>query len=140
MMLRSWVPVLGLAVAAVLVAYPVVSSGAKSEDPTANVSYSSSVGSYADGELERRPVKGGAEYNQLFVQHTEWLNAIVLNPLMSPSSRAGLPHFLVSWLRNYIAGIVVYFLSGGLWCLWVYRWKKEQYYPKGSLFCLQSLD
>ncbi|CAM6115413.1 unnamed protein product [Calypogeia fissa] len=132
----AWVALLGIAVAAVLVVSVVSSNSgaAKTEDPNVNVSYSSSGGSYdVDGKLRRRPVKEGAEYNQQFVEHTNWLNAIVLGAFMSPSTRAKYPHFLVSWLRNYVAGNVVYFLSGGLWCLWVYWWKKDQYFPKGNI-------
>lgn len=31
-----------------------------------------------------------------------------------------LPHFFVSWVRNYILGMLLYMIVGGLWCLTIY--------------------
>jgi lathosterol oxidase len=40
---------------------------------------------------------------------------------------------LQTWLRNYVAGIIVYFVSGGLWSLYVYSWKGDVFFPAGDI-------
>ncbi|KAL3596835.1 hypothetical protein D5086_008472 [Populus alba] len=44
-----------------------------------------------------------------------------------------LPHFLQTWLRNYIAGTLLYFISGFLWCFYIYYLKRNVYVPKDTI-------
>lgn len=97
-----------------------------------NVS-SSSSSSVADGAVAGRAVKGSAEYLELFVEETSWYNDLVLGLWLPTSVRMRMPHILETWLRNYVAGIIVYFASGGLWCLYIYKWKKDFFFPAGWL-------
>lgn len=81
-----------------------------------------------------------AEYLHQFVEETDWFNAIVLDTLL-PGSGDGwrrLPRPIQSWLRNYLAGNIVYFLTGFLWCFYIYRWKRNVYVPKGSDIAFSS--
>ncbi|KAL3687051.1 hypothetical protein R1sor_013360 [Riccia sorocarpa] len=128
MMLRVGLLLLGL-IAATLVVVSALTNG--KVEPESNVSYS--FESLVDGTLERKPARGGAEYAQAFVKDTAWINSLILYPFVTPSFRATIPHFLQSWLRNYIAGIFIYFASGALWCLWVYYFRKDYYFPKGNI-------
>lgn len=79
-----------------------------------------------------RPVKGSTEYLQLFVEETRWYNDIVLGWWLPRSVRDAIPHTLQTWLRNYVSGLVLYFTSGGLWCLYIYSWKAEHFFPAGQ--------
>lgn len=76
------------------------------------------------------------EYLQLFVKETSFYNQIVLGSLVPQSLWNPLPHVLQTWLRNYIGGVLLYLLSGGLWALYIYYWKRNHYLPKGILFLL----
>ncbi|KAJ7542064.1 hypothetical protein O6H91_10G087700 [Diphasiastrum complanatum] len=72
-------------------------------------------------------------YLELFVAETEWYNDIVLGPLLPKSVRLVIPHILQTWLRNYLAGLLVYFATGGLWCLYIYHWKAPFLFPDGNI-------
>ena len=83
-------------------------------------------------ENVERPVKGSPEYLQLFLDETTWYNDIVLGWWLPLSVRDAMPHTLQTWLRNYVAGLLVYFSSGGLWCLYIYSWKADHFFPAGQ--------
>lgn len=74
---------------------------------------------------------GSPEYLALFAEETQWYNDLVLSPLLRAKWREALPHLLETWLRNYIAGIFVYFATGGFWCFYVYYLKREKFFPTG---------
>jgi len=76
----------------------------------------------------------GSTYLGLFVDETALYNRIVLGSLLPSSAWDPLPHFLQTWMRNYIGGTLVYFLSGFLWCFYIYYWKRNFYVPKGMCF------
>lgn len=68
-----------------------------------------------------------------FVEETSWYNDLVLGPLVPHHLRSKIPHIAQTWLRNYIAGLLLYFCSGGFWCLYIYHWKKHVYFPEGGI-------
>lgn len=111
-------------------AWAVVCMGADVE--VVNGSSFGASGAVAVGSVER-PVKGSAEYLQLFVEETRWYNDLVLGWWMPVSVREAIPNTLQTWLRNYVAGLLVYFISGGLWCLYIYSWKADHFFPTGQL-------
>ncbi|XP_043698606.1 delta(7)-sterol-C5(6)-desaturase-like [Telopea speciosissima] len=73
------------------------------------------------------------EYLQLFVNETNFFNRIVLGSLLPDNLWKPLPHFLQSWIRNYIGGTLVYFVSGFLWCFYIYYLKRNVYIPKDAI-------
>lgn len=73
-------------------------------------------------------------YGQLFVEETTLYNRIVLGGLLPERLWTPLPHFVQGWLRNYIAGTLLYFISGFLWCFYIYYLKRNVYIPKGTIF------
>ncbi|CAN1227614.1 unnamed protein product [Linum perenne] len=75
-----------------------------------------------------------ADYLQHFVDDTTLFNNIVLGNLL-PSSwwKDSLPHFLQTWLRNYIAGNILYLLSGFLWSFYIYFLKRNVFLPKDAI-------
>ncbi|XVF20763.1 hypothetical protein REPUB_Repub12eG0031100 [Reevesia pubescens] len=75
----------------------------------------------------------GEEYFQLFLDETTWYNNIVLGNLLPTNLWNPLPHFLQTWLRNYIAGSLLYFISGFLWCFYIYYLKRNVYVPKDAI-------
>ncbi|GLJ09917.1 hypothetical protein SUGI_0118280 [Cryptomeria japonica] len=85
--------------------------------------------SSSDKKLWNANGKGSSEYLQMFVEETDWYNSLVLGPLVPRHIWSPLPKYLQTWLRNYIAGILVYFVSGGLWCFYIYYWKRNAYLP-----------
>jgi lathosterol oxidase len=78
-------------------------------------------------------IKGSPEYLQLFLEETKWYNDLVLGFWLPDSVRNAIPHNLQTWLRNYVAGCLLYFLSGGLWSLYVYTWKGDVFFPTGGM-------
>lgn len=74
------------------------------------------------------------QYLGLFVQETTFYNHIVLGIVLPSRLWEPLPHFLQTWLRNYIGGTLLYVVSGFLWCLYIYYLKHSVYVPKGKIF------
>ncbi|KAK4838564.1 hypothetical protein QYF36_014741 [Acer negundo] len=75
----------------------------------------------------------GDEYLRLFVEETALYNRIVLGNLLPFGLWVQLPHYLQTWLRNYIAGTFIYLASGFLWCLYIYYLKRNVYVAKDSI-------
>nr|ARL62107.1 delta(7)-sterol-C5-desaturase [Calotropis procera] len=73
------------------------------------------------------------DHLKLFVQETSFYNDIVLRFLLPESWWISLPHFLQGWLRNYLAGTLLYFISGFLWCFYIYYLKRNVYLPKDAI-------
>ncbi|KAK7381066.1 hypothetical protein VNO78_33590 [Psophocarpus tetragonolobus] len=74
-----------------------------------------------------------SEYGTLFWEDTDLYNRIVLGTLLPHSVWAPLPHFLQTWLRNYLGGVLLYLFSGLLWCFCIYYWKRNVYVPKDAI-------
>ncbi|XP_010463674.1 PREDICTED: putative Delta(7)-sterol-C5(6)-desaturase 2 [Camelina sativa] len=68
-----------------------------------------------------------------FVNETSFYNQMVLSHLLPSSLWEPLPHFLQTWLRNYLAANMLYFISGFLWCFYIYYVKLNVYVPKESI-------
>ncbi|CAL9046517.1 delta(7)-sterol-C5(6)-desaturase-like isoform X1 [Musa acuminata AAA Group] len=75
----------------------------------------------------------GAEYLHQFVEETDWYNGIVLDGLLPGVAWRRLPRPLQSWLRNYIGATTLYFVSGFLWCFYIYYLKRNVYVPKDAI-------
>ncbi|KAE8695194.1 Delta(7)-sterol-C5(6)-desaturase [Hibiscus syriacus] len=73
------------------------------------------------------------EYLQEFVDETTWYNHLVLGNLLPTQFWDPLPHVLQTWLRNYIAGNLLYLISGFLWCFYIYYLKRNVYLPKDAI-------
>ncbi|CAD5321870.1 unnamed protein product [Arabidopsis thaliana] len=74
-----------------------------------------------------------ADYNDQIVNETSFYNRMVLSHLLPVNLWEPLPHFLQTWLRNYLAGNILYFISGFLWCFYIYYLKLNVYVPKESI-------
>lgn len=59
-------------------------------------------------------------------------NRIVLGSLLPGAAWDPLPHFLQTWLRNYIAGCLLYLVTGFLWCFYIYHLYRNVFLPKGT--------
>ncbi|RWR82216.1 delta7-sterol-C56-desaturase-like protein isoform X2 [Cinnamomum micranthum f. kanehirae] len=79
------------------------------------------------------------EYLHLFVEEAHFYNGIVLGNLLPGNLWKPLPHMLQSWLRNYIGGILLYFLSAALWSFYIYYWKRHLYFPPDSIPSNESM-
>ncbi|KAJ9147338.1 hypothetical protein P3X46_029512 [Hevea brasiliensis] len=73
------------------------------------------------------------KYLQFFLDETSLYNDIVLGHLLPSSWWVSLPRFFQTWLRNYIAGTLLYFISGFLWCFYIYYLKRNLYLPKDAI-------
>lgn len=78
------------------------------------------------------------EYLQLFKSETDFYNQIVLGSLLPENIWRSLPHVCRTWLRNYVAGVLVYSITGFLWCFYIYYLKRDVYIRGGmcSMFFL----
>ncbi|ONK81676.1 uncharacterized protein A4U43_C01F31740 [Asparagus officinalis] len=74
-----------------------------------------------------------ADYLNQFVEETEWYNDIVLTALLPGWAWKPLPRPIRTWLRNYIGGTLIYFISGFLWCFYIYYLKRNVYLPKEAI-------
>lgn len=73
--------------------------------------------------------KGSAEYLNLFKEETQCFNDLVL--FFIPSNyKSHLPHLVQTWLRNYVAGLSVYFLSAGIISFFLYGFPKNSVIPE----------
>ncbi|XP_022759274.1 putative Delta(7)-sterol-C5(6)-desaturase 2 [Durio zibethinus] len=75
----------------------------------------------------------GEEYLQQFLVETTLYNSIVLENLLPTKLWDPLPHFLQSWLRDYIAGTLLYFISSFLCCFYIYYLKRNVYVPNDPI-------
>lgn len=73
------------------------------------------------------------DYSGLFVRETTLYNQIVLGGLLPENLWTPLPHFVQGWLRNYIAATLIYFISGVLWCSYIYHIKRNVFLPKDAI-------
>ncbi len=119
------------------------------EDEDVGLMYDSAVFNGSLGLVEeergsssavRRRRRSKEEYLRLFVEETQWYNDLVLGLWMPSRWRDKMPHTLQTLLRNYVAGLVVYFMSGGLWCWYVYKLKGHFFFPNGELASLLFSD
>lgn len=76
---------------------------------------------------------------RLFVDETSLYNRIVLGNLLPGGVWDPLPHFLQTWLRNYIAGCLLYLVSGSLWCFYIYHLYRNVFIPKDSIPSRKSM-
>ncbi|XP_039021710.1 delta(7)-sterol-C5(6)-desaturase-like [Hibiscus syriacus] len=72
-------------------------------------------------------------YLQQFVDESTMFNHVVLGNLLPTSLWGPLPHVVQTWLRIYVAGILLYFISGFLWCFYIYYLKHNVYIPKDAI-------
>ena len=82
--------------------------------------------------IDTKMAVDNASYLMQFVDETSFYNRIVLSHLLPSSLWEHLPHFLQTWLRNYLAGNLLYFISGFLWCFYIYYLKLNVYLPQGN--------
>ena len=69
----------------------------------------------------RTLTKGSSEYLELFKVETSFYNHVILDRLFPAQFVNSLPHFLQSWLRNYIGGIALYMVASTVWSVAVYN-------------------
>lgn len=69
----------------------------------------------------------------LFVAETSFYNRIVLGTFLPAKLWETWPHFVQTWLRNYIGGTLIYLVSGFLWCFYIYYLKRNVYVPKDAI-------
>jgi len=74
------------------------------------------------------------DYRTLFIEDTDFYNSILLGTLLPQFLWVPLPRFFQTWLRNYIGGLLLYFISGFVWSFYIYCWKRNVYLPKGETF------
>ncbi|XP_028085942.1 delta(7)-sterol-C5(6)-desaturase 1-like [Camellia sinensis] len=72
----------------------------------------------------------------LFVEETSLYNRAVLGAFLPSNVWEPVPHFFQTWLRNYIGVILMYFVSGFLWCFCIYYLIKV-YHPKDGDGCFR---
>ncbi|CAK8533206.1 unnamed protein product [Lathyrus sativus] len=73
------------------------------------------------------------DYRQFFIEDTDFYNRIVLGFFLPNNFWVPLPRFCQTWLRNYIGGVLLYFISGFLWCFVIYVWKRNVFLPKDAI-------
>ncbi|WOK97704.1 delta(7)-sterol-C5(6)-desaturase [Canna indica] len=73
------------------------------------------------------------EYLRQFKEEANWYNEIVLDALVPGGAWKRLPRLLQSWLRNYLGGTILYFVSGFLWCFYIYYLKRNVFVPKEAI-------
>ncbi|XP_057492871.1 delta(7)-sterol-C5(6)-desaturase-like [Actinidia eriantha] len=64
---------------------------------------------------------------------TSFYNRFVLCAFLPNRVWDPLPHFLQTWLRNYIGTNLIYFVSSFLWCFYIYYLKRNVYLPKDAI-------
>ncbi|KAF7129168.1 hypothetical protein RHSIM_Rhsim10G0068800 [Rhododendron simsii] len=68
-----------------------------------------------------------------FVEETSLYNRLVLGSLLPGGAWEPLPHFLQTWLRNYVMESLIYLVSGFLWCFYIYYLYPNAFLPKDAI-------
>ncbi|KAH7850886.1 hypothetical protein Vadar_004192 [Vaccinium darrowii] len=80
-----------------------------------------------------------SSYTNPFLDETSFFNRIVLGASLPTRMWDPLPHVLQTWLRNYIAAVFIYFVSGFFWCFYIYYLKHNVYLPKDAIPSRQAM-
>jgi len=128
--------VLGLALLGAAAVYAASSSETASGGVTLG-----SLASWSKGVLSGPSMDPAAKTRRLerLKVESEWKNDLVLfwmpqeardavgalgGPILGP--------VLMSWLRNFVAGMLLYYGVGGLWAAYIYWWDVDNFYPTGK--------
>nr|XP_043613243.1 delta(7)-sterol-C5(6)-desaturase-like [Erigeron canadensis] len=68
-----------------------------------------------------------------FTKETNLYNQMVLGTLLPGQLWTPLPHFFQAWLRLYLAATLCYFISAGLWSLYIYHFKRNVFLPEAAM-------
>ncbi|EPS58407.1 hypothetical protein M569_16408, partial [Genlisea aurea] len=71
-----------------------------------------------------------AAMENAFAEETSWYNDAVLGTFLPEAWWKPLPHFLRGVARNYVAGLILYLVSGTFFSFVVYRWNRAVSFPK----------
>lgn len=83
-----------------------------------------------------------AERLRLLWEEARWKNKVVVGWFLSEDVREGrnhLPLWIVTWMRNYIAGLGMYFGICSLWCLVVYGVYGSKFYKPGEIPTFEAI-
>lgn len=79
------------------------------------------------------PPKGSPEYLALFRTEVQEYNDLILKPLLPETLRSKISHELQIYVRNLLSGIALYYVTGGLWCVYVYGIMGKKFFPSGAI-------
>eukprot|EP00616_Rhizochromulina_sp_CCMP1243_P018734 CAMPEP_0118961958 /NCGR_PEP_ID=MMETSP1173-20130426/468_1 /TAXON_ID=1034831 /ORGANISM="Rhizochromulina marina cf, Strain CCMP1243" /LENGTH=322 /DNA_ID=CAMNT_0006910167 /DNA_START=22 /DNA_END=990 /DNA_ORIENTATION=+ len=75
----------------------------------------------------------GFEKNPFFA-FNQWINQMILPPAMLQYFEDRMTikqaHYSVTYLRDFVAGTLLYYMVAGLWHLWIYHVRGERYFKK----------
>ena len=64
-----------------------------------------------------------------FIEFDMWKNELIL-----PTSwYQTMPHIAAVWMRNFVAGSILYYTVGGLWAAVIYGCQRHKYFPDGDV-------
>lgn len=69
-----------------------------------------------------------------FAVANEWRNAL----LLPQTVRASMPRLAGSWLRNFLAGSLLYYVAGLLWCSVIYGCCRSRFFKHGGIPSLSA--
>ena len=69
----------------------------------------------------------------LLLEEAQWKNKLITGWFLSDEVRDDLPLWIVSWTRNYIAGLLLYFGLCSAWCFVVYVIYGTEFYKEDEI-------
>ena len=69
----------------------------------------------------------------LLLEEAQWKNKLITGWFLSDEVRDDLPLWIVSWPRNYIAGLLLYFGLCSAWCFVVYVMYGTEFYKEDEI-------
>merc|ERR1711871_1699597 len=80
--------------------------------------------------------------NSKFEPFNHWINTLVVPELLRdriPETALFSKHTLETYARNLIAGQLVFYFVGGLWCLYIYKWHRAELFGDSKIPTMTTL-
>ena len=80
-----------------------------------------------------------AERLALLLEEAQWKNKLMLGWLVPGDVQEELPLWVLTWMRNYVAGLAIYFGLCSAWCFVVYGVYGTHFYKEGEIPTFEAI-
>ena len=67
-----------------------------------------------------------------YFEFNDWINSFFFRPAVKEAALARFgkegTHYLLTYIRDLVSGSILYYVTAGLWHLYIYRYKGEQFF------------
>eukprot|EP00953_Heterococcus_sp_UTEX-ZZ885_P037152 19106-Heterococcus_DN1.PRE.2 len=86
----------------------------------------------------QNPISGNTDPNSNpYKELNQWVNSFIMpGAFLAWAERvfgAYTAHFVIMYVRDLVAATIIYYTTNSLWHLYIYKIKKDQFFPNGKL-------